>query len=103
MKAAVSTSDTICTTDTVRTDQAHSVESAVRRRLLSEPGYQITQLVVRRLGDGVCLEGVVYVDEGAADVSSVVREVRGVRGVLNRMLVCDSPDCQTDVVAPHVK
>lgn len=92
MKAALTRSDVAQTPDT------HGVESAVRRRLLSEPGYQVTQLVVRRFGTGdtVCLEGVVYVDEGAEDVEKVVGEVRGVKDVLNHMLVCDSPGRRCD-------
>ncbi len=64
----------------------HSIECDVQRRLLSEPGFNFKSLVVRRVGDGVCLQGILEAEPGA-DVSSVAKQVRGVDRVLNRLLM----------------
>ncbi|MFG0331894.1 MAG: hypothetical protein ACF8TS_00905 [Maioricimonas sp. JB049] len=69
-----------------------AVERNVRRALIDQPGLKFSSLVVRRVDDGICLEGVLEVsdDTDEADVSSLARQVAGVDRVLNRLLVCDS-------------
>lgn len=68
--------------------QTHSMESGVRRELIANPGFSVSSLVVRRIPNGVCLEGVVRVHDETADVISVARRVMGVEKVQNHLLVC---------------
>ena len=68
--------------------QAHSIESGVRRELVANPGLSVSSLVVRRIPNGVCLEGVVHVHDDKADVNSIARQVLGVKEVQNHLLVC---------------
>lgn len=68
--------------------RAHSVESAVCRELLAESGASFDSLVVRRIPNGVCLEGVMHADVPADNVSSAARRVDGVVQVRNNLLVC---------------
>lgn len=74
--------DSICTNDC-----HHRVERDVTRRLLANPGLRFSSLVVRRIADGVCLEGVLEVDDDRPDVCSVVRQVAGVQNVLNHLVL----------------
>ncbi|MBS0261868.1 MAG: hypothetical protein JSS02_07915 [Planctomycetes bacterium] len=70
---------------------AHQVEQDVRRVLLSEPTLRFSSLVIRRIADGVCLQGILEADDEAPDVSSVARRVRGVRCVLNHLVITPHP------------
>ena len=72
--------------------QPHSIESGVRRRLLADPDFSVSSLVVRRIPNGVCLEGVVHVHAEKADVTSVAQQVLGVKEVQNHLLIC-TDDC----------
>ena len=72
--------------------QPHSVESGVRRRLLADPAFSVSSLVVRRIPNGVCLEGVVHVHVDKADVTAAARQVLGVKEVQNHLLIC-TDDC----------
>jgi len=65
----------------------HGVEQDVRRRLLSHPRLQFKSLVVRRIQDGVCLQGIVETDVNSREVDEVAESVRGVNRVLNRLVV----------------
>jgi hypothetical protein len=65
----------------------HHVESEVRRTLLAEPELNFASLVVRRVPDGVCLEGVLESGADAPDVCSLARQVLGVERVINHLLV----------------
>ncbi len=65
----------------------HRMAFAVQSRLRREPGLDFESLVVRELPNGVCLEGVVFVDEKPHDIESVVKLVAGVDRVLNRLVV----------------
>jgi hypothetical protein len=67
-------------------DAPHGLEQAVHRRLCSQPGLQFASLVIRRIPNGVCLEGVL---EGDADqdVCHLARSIAGVREVLNHLVV----------------
>jgi len=69
-------------------DAAHQLETDVRRALLSEEGLDIASLVVRRLNNGVCLEGVIRVNGDDVDVCKAVRRLKGVGEVVNHLLVC---------------
>lgn len=67
--------------------QPHAIETAVRRKLAGQTGVQFLELVVRRVPDGVCLEGVVQMDDDALDIAEVVREISGVEEVINHLLI----------------
>ena len=70
-----------------RGEAPHQIESAVRRALLGHPDLHFKVLVVRRLQNGVYLEGVLDADEGAPDVSDLASQIPGVECVINRLLV----------------
>ncbi|HEX6986794.1 MAG TPA: BON domain-containing protein [Planctomycetaceae bacterium] len=65
----------------------HGVERQVRRVLTSHPGLSVSNLVVRRVRDGVCLTGVVESMDDQTDLCGLVRQVAGVSQVMNRLLV----------------
>ena len=65
----------------------HQIESDVQRALLSHPSLHFASLVVRRIDNGVCLQGVVQADEGSPDICSIAQRVTGVSQVLNHLLV----------------
>lgn len=69
-------------------DSAHQLEANVRRALLSEEGLDIASLVVRRLPNGICLEGVIRVNSDDVDVCKSVRQLDGVGNIVNHLLVC---------------
>lgn len=64
----------------------HRLEQDVRNRLMAEPSLNFTSLVVRRVHDGLCLEGVLEADD-SDDVSLLVRRVCGATPVLNHLVV----------------
>ena len=68
---------------------AHSLELDVQRELLSQDRWQFRSLVVHRTRDGICLQGVLECsDEDERDeVCKLVREVAGVRDILNQLVV----------------
>ena len=65
----------------------HRVERQVRQLLTSQPGLSISNLVVRRVQNGVCLTGVIETMPGDADVCGLAKQVSGVTAVINRLLV----------------
>ncbi len=67
---------------------SHQLEAAIRRALCAENGVDIGGLVVRRLQNGVCLEGVIRVSSDDFDVCSAVREIEGVGEIVNHLVVC---------------
>lgn len=69
-------------------DQPHDVETEVQRVLLGTPDLEFTSLVVRRVPQGVCLEGVLHGPAKSNDVADLVRTVAGVDVVINHLLVC---------------
>ena len=64
----------------------HQLERDVRRRLEVLAGVRFDSLVVRRIPDGVCLQGHAIIDDDRVDVRSAVREVDGVDQVLDRLI-----------------
>jgi osmotically-inducible protein OsmY len=65
----------------------HQVEHEVRRHLLSHPQFHFDSLVVRRMANGVCLQGVLEAGTNSPDVCSIVRSIDGVHRVVNQLLV----------------
>ena len=74
----------------VLVDRPHQVEHAVRRHLLTHPNLRFSSLVIRRIRDGVCLQGVLDADPNAPDVCTLAQSVAGVRQVLNHLVVRQS-------------
>lgn len=70
----------------------HHVEQEVQHELLSQPGFRFASLVIRRLGNGVCLQGVLEVDDDSPDVCSVAQRVAGVSHVLNHLVISGGRD-----------
>lgn len=64
----------------------HLLERAVRRHLLSHPKLRFSTLVIRRIPNGVCLQGVLE-DSVDLDVCSLARSIAGVNEVLNHLVV----------------
>lgn len=71
----------------------HEVEQAIWRELHSTPGLHFSSLTVRRVSQGVCLQGVVEVDGDATcpDICKLVKRVAQVDTVVNLLLVCEAP------------
>ncbi|WP_310820406.1 BON domain-containing protein [Stratiformator vulcanicus] len=66
----------------------HLVEKDVQTTLESHPAYRFSDLVVHRISDGVCLTGVVDVNDDAPDVEAVAQQISGVERVLNQLVTC---------------
>ena len=65
----------------------HQVELEVQRELLAQPTLHFASLVVRRINNGVCLQGVLRTDDESADVCSIAQRVSGVREVINHLVI----------------
>jgi osmotically-inducible protein OsmY len=68
----------------------HQVELAVQRELLAQPKLHFASLVVRRINNGVCLQGVLESDPDSPDVCSIAQRITGVREVLNHLVIAAS-------------
>ncbi|MCP4170330.1 MAG: hypothetical protein GY758_06105 [Fuerstiella sp.] len=65
----------------------HLLETQVHRELLSDTHLDFSSLVIRRIPNGVCLQGVVEIDDPKADVSGSAMRVKGVGNVQNRLVM----------------
>jgi hypothetical protein len=67
----------------------HEIEQAVWRELQNAPHIHFSSLTVRRVRDGVCLQGVMEFEDDQAnrDVCDLVRRVAHVQNVVNQLLV----------------
>ena len=72
-------------------DVPHRIEQDVQRKLLSDPRWHFSSLVVRRIPEGVCLEGVLETAENCPNVSQSLRTVEGVNRVLNHLVIRRPP------------
>ena len=72
-------------------DSPHALEALVHRELLADRRMDFSSLVIRRIPNGVCLQGVVEIDKSETDVSSSAMRVRGVANVQNRLVVRQKP------------
>ncbi len=71
----------------------HRLERDLRHRLMSEPSFNFQSLVVRRIENGVCLEGVLELVDEQTDVVELVRQAAGVQRVLNCLVVRQPRQC----------
>lgn len=71
----------------------HQVETEVSLALRETMGIHVESLSIHQIEGGVCLHGVVEVDDLQLDVTDVVRRALGIDQVINRMIVrpCCSP------------
>ena len=65
----------------------HRIEQEVQRVLLGDPSLRFSSLVIRRLGNGVCLQGVLETNDESPDVCAVAQRVAGVEKVLNHLVI----------------
>jgi osmotically-inducible protein OsmY len=65
----------------------HGIEKDVQRELLAEPRLHFSSLVIHRVQNGVCIEGVVEADDGSPDVTRLAKRVAGVDRVINRLVM----------------
>lgn len=65
----------------------HSFEARIRHDLMALRELQFSSLVVHRIPDGICLEGVVSTTSDDVDVCQMVKEVAGVNAVLNHLVM----------------
>ncbi len=72
-------------------DVPHRIELEVQRKLLSDPRLHFSSLVVHRIPEGVCLEGVLETAENGPNVAQLVRTVEGVNQVLNHLVIRQPP------------
>ena len=70
----------------------HEYERDIQRRLLEAPGLHFSSLVVRRLENGICVQGVLETSGSHLDLGRIVREISGVENVVNQVVVRECPD-----------
>jgi len=88
--SAASSSEAMCGCDGLL-PAPHGLEQDVRRSLLANPNVRISSLVVRRMPNGVCIEGVLETDDGPPDVCALVRRIPGITEVVNHLVVRRPP------------
>jgi osmotically-inducible protein OsmY len=68
---------------------AHLIEQDVRRKLLEHENCEFHSLVVHRMQDGICLQGVLECDDQEVidEIMQIAREVAGVSRVVNQIVV----------------
>jgi len=71
--------------------ESHTFERDIQRKLMEMPGLHFSSLVVRRLDNGVCVQGVLETSGPHLDVSRLVRELTGFDNVLDQVVVRDCP------------
>lgn len=65
----------------------HSIEHEVHTRLTQHPGLVVRSLVVRRIPNGVCLEGRVEVADEAFDLARLIRDIPGMDEFVNHLVI----------------
>ena len=79
----------------------HELEREVQRVLLNLPNVEFSSLRVNRLADGVCLTGVVRVDDKSSPAfADVAGAVAGVDRVLNYLVVRHATEAASKEAAP---
>jgi hypothetical protein len=81
---ATSTVDVVslpATAESTRQEDPHELECRIQRRLQSHPGLRFTRLTVHQCPQGVCLEGLLELNEDGLDLCELVNEIAGVRAL----------------------
>lgn len=68
-------------------EQPHVTELQVRRHLLDQNDLTFSSLIVRRMDNGVCLQGVVESCDDEPDFARLVLEVAAVEKVVSQIVV----------------
>lgn len=71
-------------------EQPHGIEQEVQRCLTANPELKVSSLVVRRIDQGICLQGVAESQDDARCLCSLAKTVTGVERVLDRLLIAPS-------------
>ena len=66
----------------------HDIEAEVRRELLAVKGVSIASLVVRRIPNGVCLQGILLREDDSMDLCEIIRRIPGIAEVQNHTVQC---------------
>lgn len=77
--------------DSQQTGNPHRIEQDVQRELLSHPELQFSSLVVHRIPNGICLEGILETGQDCPDISRLAQTISGVDEVLNHLVVRTLP------------
>jgi hypothetical protein len=74
----------------------HEIEQAIWHELQNSSGCRFSTLIVRRLPDGVCLQGVLETEDDAflEEVDNRVKRIACVNRVLTQFVVRDSQTCK---------
>lgn len=65
----------------------HLVEEEVVRTLRNAPGVYVESLSAHRIDEGVCLHGVVEIDDPSTSIEAILRRSLSIDHVINRMVV----------------
>lgn len=76
-----------CPLDYGECSESHDFERDIQRRLLETPGLHFSSLIVRRIDDGICVQGILEISGPHIDIGKVVRDISGVENVVNQVLV----------------
>ena len=68
-------------------ESPHMTELQVRHHLMEQSELMFSSLVVRRMNNGLCLQGVVETHDKRPDFASLVREVAAVDNVISQLVV----------------
>jgi len=83
-----------CPLDYTQCSKSHDYERDIQRKLQDLPGLHFSSLVVRRLENGICVQGVVEINGPHPDVVQIVREITGAANVVDQLVV---RDCQASI------
>jgi len=79
------------TTDSGIFSPMHPLEYEVIRKLRLHPSIKISSLVVRRVPDGICLEGWLESSPHDPELAAFLREAEELATVVNRLVCCRQP------------
>ncbi|QDT52681.1 hypothetical protein Pan44_06930 [Caulifigura coniformis] len=80
-----------CPLDYGECSRSHDLERDVQRKLQETPGLHFSSLVVRRLENGLCVQGVLETASVQPDIAALVRRISGLSNVLDQVVVRESP------------
>lgn len=68
--------------------EMHQLESEICKRIKSMDDYEVHNLVVRRAGKGVCLEGTVWSEKDVANILETISDLISQDKIVNRLNHC---------------
>ncbi len=79
----------------------HPLEYEVLRRIQSHPELRIASLVIRRVPQGVCLQGVIESDPEHVNFQQLLSKIEGVEHVINQLVPCREHHVRRGPTAPR--